>query len=62
MVKKILNVYREDARDWERMGDWVERIGWPRFFELTDLPFTKYHIDDWPGGRANLNASAHIRY
>jgi len=62
VVKKILNVYREDARDWERMGDWVERIGWPRFFELTDLPFTKFHIDDWPGGRANLNASAHIRY
>jgi sulfite reductase beta subunit len=62
VVKKILRVYQEDARDWERMGDWVERIGWPRFFELTDLPFTKYHIDDWPGGRANLNASTHIRF
>lgn len=62
VVKKILHVYKEDAREWERMGEWVERIGWPRFFELTDLPFTKFHIDDWPGGRSNLNASAHIRY
>jgi sulfite reductase beta subunit len=62
VVKKILRVYQEDARDYERMGEWVERIGWPRFFELTDLPFTKFHIDDWPGGRSNLNASAHIRY
>jgi len=62
VVKKILHVYKEDARDWERMGDWIDRIGWQRFFELTDLPFTKYHIDDWHGGRGNLNASAHIRF
>jgi sulfite reductase beta subunit len=50
------------ASDWERVGDWIDRIGWPRFFELTDLPFTKYHIDDWTGSRANLNASTHIRF
>ena len=35
---------------------------WPRFFEKTDLPFTKYLIDDWRGARANLNASTHIRF
>ena len=52
---------REDAVPWERVSDWVERIGWPRFFEKCDLPFTKYLIDDWRGSRANLNASAHIR-
>jgi dissimilatory sulfite reductase (desulfoviridin) alpha/beta subunit len=33
MVKKILYTYKEDARSWERVSDWVERIGWPRFFE-----------------------------
>ncbi len=33
VVKKILYTYKKDARDWERVGDWVERIGWPRFFE-----------------------------
>ena len=59
-VKLILRVYKADARAWERVGEWIERIGWPRFFELTGLPFTKYHIEDWHGGRASLNASSHI--
>ena len=29
------------------MGEWIERIGWPQFFELTGIEFTKYHIDDF---------------
>ena len=62
VVKKILYTYKADARSWERLSDWVERIGWPRFFEKTELPFTKYLIDDWRGARANLNASTHIRF
>jgi hypothetical protein len=62
VVKKILRVYKENARDWERMGEWIERIGWPRFFELTELPFTKFHVDNWRGSRASLNASTHIRF
>ena len=62
VVKKILHVYKEDARPWERISDWVERIGWPQFFEKTGLPFTKYLIDDWRGSRNSLNASAHIRF
>ncbi len=61
-VKKILNAYKEGAKDWERMNDWIERIGWPRFFEVTGLPFTKYHIDNWRGSRTSLNASTHIRF
>jgi sulfite reductase beta subunit len=62
IVKKILRIYKEDAHDWERIGEWTERIGWPRFFELTELPFTKYHVDNWRGARHSLNASAHIRF
>ena len=62
VVRKILSAYKQDARAWERMSEWIDRIGWPRFFELTDLPFTKYHIDDWRGSRATLNASAQIRF
>ena len=62
VVKNILTVYKEDGRPWERMADWIDRIGWPRFFEKTGLPFTKYLIDDWTGSRANLNASTHIRF
>ena len=61
IVKTILRVSKEDARDWERVGEWIERVGWPRFFELTGLPFTKYHIDDWRGARSSFNASTHVR-
>jgi sulfite reductase beta subunit len=62
VVKKILKEYKNDARAWERMSDWIDRIGWPRFFELTELPFTKFHIDNWQGARRSLNASTHIRF
>ena len=62
VVKNILSVYKADARPWERLSDWVERIGWAQFFEKTGLPFTKYLIDDWRGSRSSLNASAHIRF
>ncbi|WP_029008511.1 dissimilatory-type sulfite reductase subunit beta [Azospirillum halopraeferens] len=62
IVKQILYAYKENAKPWERMGEWIERIGWARFFELTGLPFTKYHLDTWRGGRASLNASAQLRF
>jgi len=62
VVKKILATYKADARPWERMSDWIDRIGWPQFFEKTGLPFTKFHIDDWIGSRSTLNASTHIRF
>jgi len=62
IVKKILATYKADGRPWERMYDWIDRIGWPAFFEKTGLPFTKYHIDNWRGGRHSLNASAQIRF
>jgi dissimilatory sulfite reductase beta subunit len=62
IVKRILKVYQEDGQDWERINDWIERIGWPAFFEKTGLPFTRYHIENWRGARNSLNASTHIRF
>ena len=46
-VKNIVEVYAANARKWERMGEWIERIGWERFFALTGIPFTDQHIDDF---------------
>jgi sulfite reductase beta subunit len=62
VVKKILYAYKDNARDWERMGEWIERIGWPKFFDLTELAFTKHHLDDWTGARHTMNSSTHIRF
>ena len=62
VVKTILYAYKDNAREWERMGEWIERIGWPKFFDITGLAFTKHHIDDWVGARQSLNASTHIRF
>ena len=62
IVKRILYAYKEDGQAWERLGEWIERIGWPRFFEMTDLAFTKHQIDDWRGARRSLNASTHLHF
>lgn len=46
-VKNILEAYAKDAKKYERLGDWAERIGWEKFFEKTGLPFTEHLIDDY---------------
>ena len=47
MVKNIVEVYAKNARKYERLGDWAERIGWEKFFELTGIEFTQHCIDDF---------------
>jgi len=46
-VVKLVKVWAENARKGERMGEWIERIGWERFFKLAEIPFTDKHIDDF---------------
>ncbi len=60
-VKTILDAYKKGAHKGERVGEWIERIGWPRFFKITGFEFTKYHIDDYRLGEATLNYSAQVR-
>jgi sulfite reductase beta subunit len=60
-VKNLVDVYARHARPFERMGEWIERIGWPRFFKLTGIEFTKYHIDDFRHAGESYRRSAHIR-
>ena len=61
-VKKIVDVYASHARKYERMGEWIERVGWPKFFELTGFEFTRYHIDDYKHAGLSYARSAQIRY
>ena len=46
-VRQILEAYAKDARKYERVGEWAERIGWEKFFEKTGIPFTEKSIDDY---------------
>jgi len=46
-IKKMVDVYAKEARKYERLGEWAERIGWERFFEKCELEFTHHLIDDF---------------
>ena len=46
-VKHIVEVYAANAKKYERLGEWAERIGWERFFSVTGLKFTHHLIDDF---------------
>ncbi len=61
-VTNIVDVYAKHARKHERLGEWIERVGWPRFFELTGIEFTRYHIDDFKHAGLTYARSAQIRY
>ena len=43
------------------MGEWIDRIGWPKFFKLTGFAFTKYHIDDFKHAGETFKRSAQLR-
>ena len=46
-IKKIVEAYAAGGRRYERIGEWIARIGWERFFERTGLDFGHEHIDDY---------------
>ncbi len=46
-IRKILETYSAGANKYERLGEWAERIGWERFFEKCEIPFTEKSIDDY---------------
>ena len=63
VLKTIIETYEKDARTPERVGEWIERIGWEKFFERTGLPFVGQCIDDFgAGARQNLRASTQFKW
>ncbi|MDH5751865.1 MAG: dissimilatory-type sulfite reductase subunit beta [Deltaproteobacteria bacterium] len=62
VVKDILMAYKKGGRPYERLGEWIERIGWKRFFEETGLSFDVDMIDSYRMARTTFNKSAHIRF
>jgi len=61
-IKKILEVYSQHAKKYERVGDWIERIGWEKFFEITDIPFTWHLIDDYRLAYDTYRTSIHFKF
>jgi sulfite reductase beta subunit len=59
-VKTIVEAWKDGARKYERVGEWIERIGWPKFFEITGFEFTKYHIDDFKHAGLTYRRSLHF--
>ena len=47
VVRQIIDAYAKDAKKYERIGDWAERIGWEKFFGKCGIPFTQHLIDDY---------------
>lgn len=46
-VKHIVETWASCAHKHERMGEWIDRIGWERFFDLTGIEFKEQLIDDY---------------
>ncbi|EPR37656.1 sulfite reductase, dissimilatory-type beta subunit [Desulfovibrio sp. X2] len=46
-IRTIVDAYKKGANKYERLGDWAERIGWERFFDVTGLEFSQHLIDDF---------------
>ena len=59
-VRKIVEVWAKGAH--ERMGEFIARIGWPCFFKLTGIEFSKEHIDDFKHAGLTYKRSAQLRH
>jgi len=61
-VKNIIEVYASHAKKHERVGEWIDRVGWERFFSLTGIPFTDQHIDDFDLATETFRTSAQFKW
>jgi len=61
-VRKIVEVWASNARKGERLGEWIERIGWERFFSLSGIPFSDKLIDDYIFSRETFRTSAAFKF
>ena len=61
-VKNLVEVWAANARADERMGEWINRIGWERFFKLADLPFTAKHLDDFTYAKTTFRSTTQFKF
>ena len=50
------------CKEARRVGEWIERIGWEKFFSITGIPFTFQHIDDFTFARETFRTAATFKW
>ncbi|MEW5946544.1 MAG: dissimilatory-type sulfite reductase subunit beta [bacterium] len=61
-IRNIVETYAKGARKHERLGEWIERISWEKFFEKTGIEFTDKHIDDYKLCMTTFRNTTQFRY
>ena len=61
-VRNLVEIYAANAKPYERMGEWINRIGWPRFFDMTGIEFQKEHIDDFKHAGLTFKRSTQLTH
>jgi sulfite reductase beta subunit len=61
-IKNLVEIWVKNAQPGERYGEWIERIGWEKFFELANLPFTDKHIDDFIFSVPTFRTSTNFKF
>lgn len=61
-VRNIVELWAKNAHRYERMGEWINRIGWPKFFKMSGIEFRKEHIDDFKHAGLTFKRSTHLTF
>jgi len=61
-IRDLVELWAKNARKYERMGEWIERIGWPKFFKMSGIEFQKEHIDDFKHAELTYKRSTHLTF
>ncbi|MFH2056461.1 MAG: dissimilatory-type sulfite reductase subunit beta [bacterium] len=61
-IRNLVDLWAANARKYERMGEWIERIGWPKFFKMSGIEFQKEHIDDFKHAGLTYKTSTHLSF
>jgi sulfite reductase beta subunit len=61
-IRNLVELWAKNARKYERMGEWIERIGWPKFFRMSGIEFRKEHIDDFKHAGLTFKRSTHLTF
>ena len=62
VIRRIVDVWKNDAQKDERIREWINRIGWEKFFEKTNIKVNLKHVDGLLGGTRNVRSNVRFRW